>query len=133
MGNFWNGKNLEWEIEGHLPIFYLPIIFYISCSYTCSSFSCSYTCSSFSCSYTCSSFSCSYTCSSFTNIIPFNWFRLAHLPMFYPSKLFLHTLCYQLRYCIAQNFDGEILMANLTHQNVLLLFFVKSVPIKISH
>ena len=34
----------------------------------------------------------SYTCSSFTNIIPSNWFRLAHLSIFYPTKIFPHIV-----------------------------------------
>ena len=35
-----------------------------------------------------------YICSLFTNILPSNWFRLAHLPIFYPSKVFPLTVVY---------------------------------------
>ena len=36
--------------------------------------------------FTCQLFlSFSYTCSSFTNVLPYSWFRLAHLLVFYPS------------------------------------------------
>ena len=34
----------------------------------------------------------SYAQSSFANILPFNWFTLANLPMFYPSKAFPRML-----------------------------------------
>ena len=36
--------------------------------------------------------SCSYTCSSFVDIVPSNWFGLAHSPIFYPSKIFPYTV-----------------------------------------
>ena len=38
--------------------------------------------------------SCNYACSSFTNILPSNWFRLAHLPIYYPTKTFPCTVWY---------------------------------------
>ena len=38
----------------------------------------------------------SYTCSSFPNILPSNWFRLAHSPMFCPSKIFSCILSLQM-------------------------------------
>ena len=45
--------------------------------------------------------SCSYTCSSFVNILSTNWFRLAHLPIFYSAKIshiqyYLWCSCYYL-------------------------------------
>ena len=36
--------------------------------------------------------SCIYTCSSVANILPFNYFRLACLPIFYSSKIFPCTI-----------------------------------------
>ena len=57
----WKNWWWVWRIECRLPVFTCQLLlFRIGCSYTCSSF----------------------------NIVPSNWFRLAHLPTLYPSKIF---------------------------------------------
>ena len=46
--------------------------------------------------------------SSFANILPANWFRLAYLPIFYPSNIFPRTVV-QL---IVQFMNSEIVWAS---------------------
>ena len=66
--NFGVGKNRRiWQIECHLLIFYLPINSFVIIS-------------------------CSHTWSLFVNFLPAIQFRLAHSPIFYPSKNFPRTV-----------------------------------------
>ena len=43
--------------------------------------------------------SCSYTSNSFVHILSSNWFELAHLPIFYPTKIFPRTV-YQIKWVL---------------------------------